>query len=59
MFTDKNNKTPKTGHNIIAFYTWSPTFSEEHKLMVSKNGVLRLVFGSEREVAEGDEQTAK
>jgi hypothetical protein len=52
-FIDKNNKTLKTGHNITAFCTWSATFSKEHK-----NGVLRLVFGPERNVAKGDEQIA-
>jgi len=46
-------KTLKTGHNITVFYTCSPSFSEEHK-----NGVLRLVFGPERDIAKVDEQTA-
>jgi hypothetical protein len=52
-FIDKNNKTLKTGNNITVFYTWSPSFSEEHM-----NGVLRLVFGPERDIAKVDEQTA-
>jgi hypothetical protein len=50
MFIDKqNNNTLKTGHNITTFDTWSLTFREEHKLRVFKNGVLRLVFGPDRE----------
>jgi len=53
MFIDKNNKTLKTGHNITAFCTWSATFSKEHE-----NGVLRLVFGPERDKVKVDGKTA-
>jgi predicted RNA-binding protein with PUA domain len=34
--------------------TWSVTLSEEHKLRVFENRVLRRIFGPHREEVEGD-----
>jgi len=38
---------------LYAFATWSLTFSEEHRLRMFENRVLRKVFGLKRERVTG------
>ena len=55
----KNIKVQLYGTIILPFilygcYTWSPTVSEEHRLSVFRNGVLRKVFGPTRDKVMGE-----
>jgi hypothetical protein len=49
-------KIYKTIILLVVMYgceTWSPTLSEEHRLRVFKNRVLRRILGSEKEKVVG------
>ena len=55
----KNIKVQLYGTIILPFIlygcdTWSPTVSEEHRLSVFRNGVLRKVFGPTRDKVMGE-----
>jgi hypothetical protein len=48
----KYSKTYRTIFWAVVLYgcgTWSLTLSEEHRLRVFENGVLREIFGADRE----------
>jgi hypothetical protein len=50
-------KTYKTIILLVVLYaceTWSLTLTEEHRLKVSENGVLRRIFGPQRDEVTGE-----
>jgi hypothetical protein len=39
---------------LYGYETWSPTLSEEHRLRVFENRVLRRIFGPKRDEVTGE-----